>query len=66
MRPTSILGLAGLAIVGIILADVLMSPSGTTHAANGMATIIDPTYNALLGRTTAPPGGQVGPGGGSG
>jgi hypothetical protein len=59
MRPTSILGLLGLAIVGIIVADVLTHPTGTTRAATGMATIMDPTYNALLGSTTAPSGTTV-------
>lgn len=57
MRPTTFVGVVGLVIVGIIIADVLMHPQGTTAAASGAATIIDPTYNALLGNTTTPPKG---------
>lgn len=59
MRPTTFIGVVGLVIVGIIVADVLTHPSGTTAAANGMATVADPTYNALLGNTTAPSGSTV-------
>lgn len=49
MRPTTFIGVVGLVIVGIIIADVLTHPSGTTAAANGLTGILDPTYNALLG-----------------
>lgn len=59
MRPTSFIGLMGLVVVGIIFADVIMHPSGTTKAAQGIATVADPTYNALLGNTTAPAGSSV-------
>ena len=52
MRPTSLLGLAGLVVVGIIVADFLIHPTGTTAAANGLVSIIKPTEGALLG--TAP------------
>lgn len=52
MRPTSILGLAGLVVVGIIIADFLIHPEGTKAAANGMVAIAKPTYNALLGSTS--------------
>lgn len=52
MRPTTFIGLCALVVVGVILADVLANPSGTTAAANGTATVLDPTYNALLGKTS--------------
>jgi hypothetical protein len=52
MRPTSILGLAGLVVVGIIIADFLIHPQGTTAAANGLVNVTKPAESALLG--TAP------------
>lgn len=52
MRPTSLLGLAGLVVVGIIIADFLIHPSGTTAAANGLVNVTKPAEGALLG--TAP------------
>jgi hypothetical protein len=38
-----------LAFAGIILADILIHPQGTTAAGNAAAGILKPTYNALLG-----------------
>lgn len=55
MRPTSFVGLLGLALIGIVIADFLIHPTGTVAAANGMATVLDPTYNAMLGNTSTPP-----------
>jgi hypothetical protein len=55
VRPTTFVGLLGLALVGIIVADFLIHPAGTVAAANGAATILDPTYNAMLGNTSTPP-----------
>lgn len=52
MRPTSLLGLAGLVVVGIIVADVLIHPTGTKAAAAGIVSIMTPAEQALLG--TAP------------
>lgn len=49
MRPTSFLGLAGLVVVGIIVADFLTHPSGTAQAGNSIVSIITPTESALLG-----------------
>lgn len=49
MRPTSLIGLAGLVVVGIIIADFLTHPAGTTAAGNVMVAIAKPTENALLG-----------------
>jgi len=50
MRPTSILGLAGLVVVGIIIADFLIHPAGTRAAANGLVNITKPAESALLGK----------------
>lgn len=40
----------GSIITGVIIADILIHPQGTQAAANGIATIAKPTYNALLGQ----------------
>ena len=50
MRPTNLLALAGLVVVGVIIADFLIHPQGTTAAANGIVAIEKPTFSALLGR----------------
>ncbi len=52
MRPTSLLGLAGAIVLGVILADFLIHPEGTKAAANGLVQIEKPTLNALLGSTS--------------
>lgn len=49
MRPTSLLGLAGLVVVGVIVADFLIHPSGTNAAANGLVSVEKPAFSALLG-----------------
>lgn len=49
MRPTTIIGLAGLVVLGIIVADFLTHPTGTTAAGNSLVSIIKPTEGALLG-----------------
>lgn len=49
MRPTSLLGLAGLVTVGIIIADFLTHPTGTMAAANALVNITKPAESALLG-----------------
>lgn len=36
-------------ISGVIVADILIHPQGTKAAADGVAGILKPTYNALLG-----------------
>ncbi len=41
--------LAGAAITGIIVADILIHPAGTTAAGNALVGIEKPTTNALLG-----------------
>ena len=42
-------GVFTLVIFGVIAADVLTHPGGTTAAANGVANVLKPTYSALLG-----------------
>lgn len=49
MRPTNLIGLAALVVVGIIFADVLVHPDGTKAAANGIVSITKPAEQALLG-----------------
>jgi hypothetical protein len=51
-RPTSIVAIIGLVIVGVIIADFLTHPSGTQAAATGLVSIEKPGLNALLGHTT--------------
>jgi hypothetical protein len=50
MRGSTIASLGALVIFGVILADLIANPSGTKGAATGVATILTPTYNALLGQ----------------
>lgn len=52
MRPTSVLGLLGLIVVGVIIADFLIHPAGTKAVGNAIVGIEKPTYNALLGSTS--------------
>lgn len=51
MRPTNFIGLLGLVVIGIMLADILTHPQGTSAAANGLVALTVPTEAALLGRT---------------
>lgn len=46
---SQIWSLAALVIGGIIVADILIHPTGTQAAANGLAKIVTPTEGALLG-----------------
>lgn len=46
---SKLFGVFTIVIFGVIIADVLAHPSGTTSAANGVANILKPTYNSLLG-----------------
>ena len=43
-------GVFALVIGGIIVADVLIHPAGTSAAATGVSTITKPAYSALLGK----------------
>lgn len=44
-----IAGAFTLIVIGIIVADILIHPEGTKQAANGISSILTPTYSALLG-----------------
>ncbi|MDA8393991.1 MAG: hypothetical protein M0T72_01910 [Candidatus Dormibacteraeota bacterium] len=50
MRPTTVIGLAGLVIVGIIVADFLIHPQGTATAFNGISGLVVPSEQGLLGQ----------------
>jgi ABC-type phosphate/phosphonate transport system permease subunit len=50
MRPTSVIGLVGLALIGVIIADVLTNANGTKAAANGIVSIETPGLDAMLGK----------------
>ena len=52
MRPAGILGLLGLIIVGVIIADFVTHPTGTKQAGTALVNIEKPTLNALLGKTS--------------
>ena len=52
MRPTNLLALGGLIVVGIIVADFLTHPEGTKQAASGFVSIEKPAVNGLLGSTS--------------
>jgi predicted ATP-grasp superfamily ATP-dependent carboligase len=52
MRPTTIIGLLGLGVVGIIAADFLIHPAGTAAAGNAVNTVVKTAVQGLLG--TAP------------
>lgn len=45
-------GLAGLAVIGIIIADLVIHPTGTTAGFNGISNLTGGVGNQLLGQTT--------------
>ena len=49
---SSFFSLAALVVSGIVVADILIHPTGTQAASNGLASIVTPSESALLG--TAP------------
>lgn len=51
MRPTTLIGLAGLIVVGIIVADLLTHPKGTTAAGNAINNLASTSVSGLLGST---------------
>ncbi len=51
MRPTTVVGLAGLVVVGLIVADFLLHPQGTATAFNGVSALVVPSEQGLLGST---------------
>lgn len=42
-------GLATLALVGVIIADLMIHPQGVQTAGNATNTILSSTYSAMLG-----------------
>lgn len=52
MRPTSLLALAGVVVIGVIIANLSIHPEGTKAIANGFVSIEKPPLNALLGSTS--------------
>ena len=53
-RPTTIIGLAGLIVVGVIIADFVANPGGTSALANGINSIFGTALGGLLGKPPAP------------
>ena len=49
MRPTTLIGVAGLVVVGLIIGDFLLHPQGSATAFNGISGIIVPSEQGLLG-----------------
>jgi hypothetical protein len=52
VRPTGALSLLSLIVIGIIGADLLAHPPGTTAAGNAVVAAEKPAFNALLGQTS--------------
>lgn len=52
MRPTSVLGLLGLIVVGVIAANLIIHPAGTKAAGQAIVNMEKPALNALLGKTS--------------
>ena len=46
-------GMAGLAVIGIILADLITHPTGTSTAFNGVTGLESNVGSQLLGKPTA-------------
>lgn len=51
MRPTTLVGLAGLVVVGLIVGDFLLHPQGSATAFNGISGLVIPSEQGLLGST---------------
>lgn len=49
MRPTSIIGLGGLIVMGIIIADFLTHPAGTQALGQSIVNFQKTSGNQLLG-----------------
>lgn len=49
---TRIFAIASLVVVGVVIADVLIHPQGTSAASQGAVSIEKPALNALLGATS--------------
>ena len=53
MNPGSLLGLAGLIVVGVIVADFVANPNGTSALAGGINSIFGTAQSGLLGKAPA-------------
>ena len=53
MRPTTVIGLAALVVVGIIVADLLTHPEGTKAAGNAVNQLTKTSVQGLLGSVPA-------------
>ena len=51
MRTTSVIGLAGLVVIGLIVGDFLLHPQGSATAFNGISGLVIPSEQGLLGST---------------
>lgn len=49
MRPTTLIGLLGLIVVGVIAADSINNPAGTKAAGNAVNTFWATSVSGLLG-----------------
>ena len=49
MKPTTLVGVIGLVVVGLIVADFLTHPTGTATAFNGVSALAIPSEQGLLG-----------------
>ena len=52
MRVTGFFSLAGAVVLGVIAADFLTHPQGTTDLANGAVSVEKVGVNGLLGKTS--------------
>lgn len=50
MKVSGIWSLLGAVIAGIILADLIAKPQGTTAAGNAIVSVEKPAFGALLGK----------------
>ena len=57
MNPTSLLGLAGLIVVGIIVADFVTNPGGPT-VINSFTNLVGTVISGLTGNAPKPVPGQ--------
>ena len=49
MRPTTLVGLLGLIVVGVIAADMINNPDGTKAAGNAVNSFWSTSVSGLLG-----------------
>jgi len=49
-RPTTVIGLAGLIVFGVIIADLVTHPKGTKAAGNAINNLAKTSVRGLLGQ----------------